>query len=108
MIHDILYPDRYAGGELRTIVWDDVAGTVEGSHSLVDGVLSDGAPMVGTPQGITYLDDPMHLPEEFLLLLAVNYRGGSDLHPDAVLPDSLKDITPKRLTVVPVPDGADG
>lgn len=105
LIHEIRYPDSSAGDELRTIVWDDVAGTVEGDHVLVrEGLLSpDGPNMVGTPAGVTYLDDPMYLPEEFLLLLAVSYRGGEDLHPRAILPDSLKNVTPNDCASSPFP-----
>ena len=34
--HVITIPDLMAGRELRTIVWDDEAGTVEGTHSDIE------------------------------------------------------------------------
>lgn len=103
MIHEIQYPDWGAGGELRPIIWDDDAGTVEGDHSLIP-ILLTGPPILAAKFGITELKDPAHDPEEFLLLLAVNYRGGDDLDPRAVLPASLKDVTPRRLDAVDLPD----
>ncbi len=105
MIHEIQYPDWAAGGELRPIIWDDEAGTVEGEHSLVPLIPSFfEARLIAVKGGVTKLDDPAHTPEEFLLILAVNHRAGDDLDPRAVLPDSLKDITPRSLDTVALPD----
>jgi len=105
MIHEIQYPDWSAGGELRPIIWDDEAGTVEGDHSLVPfipSVFEDR--VIARKFGVTQLEDPAHTPEEFLLILAVNHQGGDDLDPRAVLPESLKDVTPRRLDAVDLPD----
>lgn len=105
MIHEIKYPDWAVGGELRPIIWDDEAGTVEGDHSLVPLIpdVFEGR-VIATKAGVTELDDPAHTPEEFLLILAVDHQDGDDLDPRAVLPDSLKDVTPRRLEAIEIPD----
>ena len=74
-VHTIMLPDRMRGRELRSIVWDDEAGTVSGDHyRVVDGSiqrkLDRPKPMeVGGPWGYWKLHDPAHDPAEFLIVL---------------------------------------
>ena len=37
-VHTIMLPDMLYGDEPRTVIRDDVAGTVEGTHSDVPGM----------------------------------------------------------------------
>ena len=73
-VHTIMLPDRMRGRELRSIVWDDEAGTVSGDHYDVDEnirrILERPKPMeVGGPWGYWKLQDPAHDPAEFLVVL---------------------------------------
>ncbi|MYF98470.1 hypothetical protein F4212_04950 [Candidatus Poribacteria bacterium] len=74
-IHTITIPDWQRGDELRSIVWDDEAGTVNGEHSLVPDLrrfFDAPKPItVGDPGGTWDLRDPAHNPVEFLTLLGV-------------------------------------
>ena len=73
--HTILLPDMMRGRALRSIVWDDQAGTVEGEHYDVDWIrdviqqAAKGPVTVGDPGGTWDLRDPGHDPAEFLVLL---------------------------------------
>ena len=96
-VHTIMLPDLMRGRELRSIVWDDEAGTVSGDHyRVVDGdiqrILDRPKPMkVGGPWGYWKLDDPAHDPAEFLVVLYT-------LHGHIV-------FEPLRSTLPPVFDG---
>ncbi len=74
-VHTIMLPDYVHGGEMRSIVWDDEAGTVSGDHyRVVDGdiqrKLDRPKPMsVASLWGKWILHDPAHDPAEFLVLL---------------------------------------
>ena len=80
--HTILLPDMMRGRALRSIVWDDQAGTVEGEHYDVDWIRdviqqsAEGPVTVGDPGGTWDLRDPGHDPAEFLVLLEMSVSGG--------------------------------
>ena len=94
-----MIPDMMVGRELRSIVWDDEAGTVEGEHSQLDGLhwaLAEPTPLVLHNIAASWtLDDPAHDPADFLALLGqiIDWR---------VLED------PLRSTLPPVFDGVEG
>ncbi len=71
--HEIRLPDRVRDRELRTISWDDEAGTVSGDHFKVEylrDILAAPKPVTVGGVGATWdLEDPGHRPEEFLVLL---------------------------------------
>ena len=71
--HEISIPDRLRGRELRSIVWDDEAGTVGGDHFSVAwlrAVFEAPKPITVGDAGRTWdLADPAHDPAEFLVLL---------------------------------------
>ena len=71
--HEIRIPDRMRGEALRTVVWDDEAGTVEGDHWDVDWIADTlAAPKPVTVGGIGRfweLTDPGRDPAEFLVLI---------------------------------------
>ena len=80
--HTILLPDAMRGRALRSIVWDDQAGTVEGEHYEVATIRdiirqsAKGPVTVGDPGGTWDLRDPGHDPAEFLVLLEMSVSGG--------------------------------
>ena len=93
--HTLMVPDFMVGRELRSIVWDDEAGTVEGEHSQIDDLREDLAKptpyVVHNIAASWTLDDPAHDPADFLALIGfVDWR---------VLED------PLRSTLPPVFDG---
>lgn len=97
MKHVIKYPDGPQwdpAAELRTIIWDDEAGTVEGDHREVPGMKlvfeHGGQAVLGMPYGTLLLEDVRHNPQDFVSLLA----DCQELDPRAILPDSLKGIEP--------------
>ncbi len=65
------------GRELRTIVWDDEAGTVAGDHSKVGSFrrvfAADKPVTIGDEGGTWDLVDPAHDPVEFLAILHIVY-----------------------------------
>lgn len=97
MKHTIQFPNGRFEDELRTIVWDDEAGTVEGDHDLVPTlqlVCESDAPCVISRQwGVLHLDDVAHNPQHFLSALCGGHQEGR-VPPAAVLPDALKGIEP--------------
>ncbi|MBC6406280.1 MAG: hypothetical protein GDA41_11285 [Rhodospirillales bacterium] len=72
-IHTIMLPDMRYGDEPRSVVWDDEAGTVEGTHSDIPWMQRDlAAPKpvnYSSHERVLYLKDPGHDPAEFLWLL---------------------------------------
>ncbi|MCZ0953909.1 MAG: hypothetical protein OXJ56_15175 [Rhodospirillaceae bacterium] len=72
-VHTITIPDWSQDGELRSIIWDDVAGTVEGDHIEVDSfqrVFAADKPVTVGDTGLAWeLDDPAHDPSQFLAVL---------------------------------------
>ena len=76
-VHAITLPDMLRGEEPRTILWDDEAGTVSGTHhDLPDIRRVFAAPKpveVGVCGRVWRLRDPAHDPAEFLALLHISY-----------------------------------
>lgn len=76
-IHIINLPDTQHGGDLRSIVWDDVAGTVNGEHASISFFRQTFAaekPVTVGDTGSTWnLHNPAHDPAEFLVLLWVAF-----------------------------------
>ena len=74
-VHTIRIPDYMRGGELRSILWDDQAGTVEGDHYKVPSfrrVFAAPKPVtLGDSGGTWDLTDPARDPAEFLVVLWV-------------------------------------
>lgn len=95
--HRIRVPDWQRGQELRTIVWDDEAGAVDGDHSQVgwiDEVLAAPKPVTVGDTGMVWeLNDPGRDPAEFLVLIR-------DIHWPALEP-------PLRDTLPPVFHGVE-
>ena len=77
-VHEIMIPDPWPWhrGELRSVVWDDVAGTVDGDHRNVPWIqetLALPKPVdAGSPGVLWTLDDPGHDPAEMLVLLVLS------------------------------------
>ena len=97
MKHTIQYPEGlFEDGELRTIVWDDEAGTVEGDHDLVPYLQriceSDNPYVISRQWGVLHLDDVAHNPQHFLSALCDGREG--EIPSNAVLPDALKGVEP--------------
>ncbi len=96
-IHRINLPDMLYGREMRTVIWDDVAGTVAGTHSDVPDMQRDLAlptPLDCSSEGrVLYLHDPAHDPADFLWLLGLTFNG--------IL------YEPLRSTLPPIFDGVD-
>ena len=96
--HTLMIPDFMVGRELRSIVWDDEAGAVEGEHSqlyrLRDVLAATPPYVIGDIAETWTLEDPAHDPADFLAALA------HLLHSD-VLSD------PLRSTLPPVFDGVE-
>ena len=69
-----MFPDIMVGRDLRSIVWDDEAGTVEGDHSQIDRIreaLARPTPLVLHDIAASWtLEDPAHNPADFLSLLS--------------------------------------
>ena len=77
--HTITLPDMLRGGEPRTVIWDDEAGTVSGTHSDLPDIreaLDAPKPVTVGVAGRTWrLLDPARDPAEFLVLLNIaNWR----------------------------------
>ena len=85
--HTIMFPDWMVGRELRSIVWDDDAGTVEGEHSHIDDLreaLAEPTPLLLPSIAASWtLNDPAHDPADFLALLShlIDDRAVRDLPP---------------------------
>ena len=75
--HTIRLPDLMQGRELRTIIWDSEAGTLEGDHSDIEYLRRTFAapkPVTrGYAAGVWHLQDPAHDPAEFLIDLWLVY-----------------------------------
>ncbi len=112
-MHAIRMPDRMRGRELRTIRWDDEAGTVDGDHWHVpwlQELLARKPPvLLGSVPGALVLHDPGRDPRDFLALLGVVYwpilaepdpdgRTPGDRHR---LPPALRRVEPTRIPAPP-------
>ena len=108
--HTIMFPDWMVGDDLRSIVWDDEAGTVEGDHSQIDSLrktLAKPTPYVIGDVAITWtLDDPAHNPADFLAVLSLNidYRAVDDLR--STFPPVFDGVEPTPGVAIPCPPGA--
>ena len=96
-VHTIMLPDMLYGDEPRTVIWDDSAGTVTGTHSKVpsmQAILDAPKPVDRSGEGIVlFLKDPGHDPAEFLHLLSAAFWPILD--------------EPLRSTLPPVFDGVE-
>ena len=96
-VHTIMLPDRLYGDEPRSVIRDDVAGTVEGTHSDVPGMrrtLARPTPVnCSSDERVLYLHNPAHDPAEFLWLIGTAFSG--------IL------YAPLRSTLPPVFDGVE-
>lgn len=96
-VHTLRIPDRMHGRALRSIVWDDEAGTVTGEHSNVDSflrVFAANKPVTVGDTGLAWdLTDPAHDPAQFLAVLWSVYAPALD--------------EPLRSTLPAVFDGVD-
>ena len=94
-VHTIMLPDYMYGREPRSVVWDDQAGTVAGSHSDVPWmrqVLAAPTPYNLSDEGrILFLEDPAHDPRDFLWLLNAAYWPVIDEPLHSTLPPVLRD-----------------
>lgn len=74
-VHTITLPDELRGAEPRTILWDDAAGTVSGTHSGLPNIRraleAPGPVEAGTAGQVWRLRDPGRDPAEFLVLLYI-------------------------------------
>lgn len=105
MIHEFHIPDGMHGGELRSVVWDDDAGTVEGSHY---GVAELRRSIAAAPLTITFvagalsLDNPARSAPDFLALLwSICYSPTVMDH----TPASLADVEPTPWVIDELPEG---
>ena len=110
-VHTIRLPDRMHGRELRTVIWDDEAGSVSGDHFDV-GWMQEALqhlPVDLTNEGrVLVLRDPAHDPRDFIHLLAACW--GDVLAEDRdLLPEPLRSVDPTPILpppgVVQDPDG---
>ena len=104
-VHEIRIPDMVRGDEPRSILWDDVAGTVSGDHfriAYLEDVLAAPKPVTvgGPPSTIWDLVDPGHRPEEFLVLLFTVWH--------RVLDPEHRDTLPEIFDGVAFPEGEPG
>ena len=78
-VHTIMLLDRLYGDEPRSVIRDDVAGTVEGTHSDVPGMrrtLARPTPVnYSSDERVLYLHNPAHDPAEFLWLIRTAFNG---------------------------------
>ncbi len=97
--HTIMLPswDPDAQGDLRALVWDDEAGTVEGDYSHVDSIRAFFEDpkrwTAGTVKGKLRLEDPRHRPEDFAGMIMMLYCSAGDWE-RIVWPSALADVVP--------------
>ncbi len=112
-VHTIQIPDWRggAGGELRTLVWDDEAGTVAGDYSGVESIRKFfGDPerwTRGDASGVLQLEDPRHKPEDFKGMLMAVYCANVNDWARIVWPPALAGIAPTPLDLGDTPEGAE-
>ena len=107
-VHTIQLPDWRGGanGGLRTLVWDDEAGTVSGDHSKVEDIRRrfqrPETWTSGDAKGALQLRDPLHIPEDFKMMIGHLFVPDPDLH-RIVWPPTLADVAPTPLDPGPPP-----
>ena len=108
-VHRITLPDVMRGREPRTILWDDVAGTVDGDHFVVRRLrerLAEPPPLVQPCViGSRTLRDPAHDPGDFKALLTTVMQCPSAWSYDD-LPEPLRSAETPAWDVNPLPEGA--
>ena len=113
-VHTIRLPDRLYGRELRTILWDDEAATVEGDHSKVDAMqaMIDDAPTKFVNETCTILLKDRDPRDFWHLILAAFYPAAREPL-RSTMPAVLRDVEPTELVMHPsltrvvFPDGAE-
>ena len=115
-VHTIRLPDMLYGDELRTILWDDEAATVEGDHSNIPWMRERiaAAPTELVNETCTIpLKDPGRDPREFWRLLIAVFYPVADEPLRSTMPAVLRDVEPSELVIHPsltrvtYPDGAE-
>ena len=105
MIHELRIPDVINGRELRPVIWDDEAGTVEGGHYDVPLLRRRFAEAPSTHHrefGSLTLLDPAHSAADFLALLFMDcYSPRLAEH----LPPSLAGVEPTHWRMAELPQG---
>lgn len=100
-VHIITLPDGIGSDDLRTIVWDDEAGTVSGTHHnlpYIRRIFAAPKPVeVGVCGRVWRLRDPAHDPAEFLVLLYISHW--------PVLDPPLRETLPAIFDGVELPAG---
>ncbi len=108
-IHTIMLPEGF-NRPMRSIVWDDEAGTVTGEHRDVpwmQGILAEPTPVVLlVPGGDATLRDPGHDPADFLFLLRRVYWPVVDEPLRSSLPPVFDGVEGTRIREGKLPDGA--
>ena len=78
-VHTIMLPDMLYGDEPRSVIRDDVAGTVEGTYSdvpVMRRTLARPTPVNGSSdERVLYLHNPAHDPAGFLWLIGTAFSG---------------------------------
>ena len=115
-VHTIRLPDRLYGRELRTILWDDEAATVEGDHSktpwMRERIAAAPTELVNRTCTIP-LKDPGRDPREFWRLLTAVFYPVAREPLRSTMPAVLRDVEPTELVMHPsltrviYPDGAE-
>ena len=109
--HTIMLPEWVAGDDLRSIVWDDEAGTVEGEHSRLDlirEILAEPTPYtVGSVASEVTLEDAAHSPADFLRVLGIWIDSRVLEDPlRSTLPPVFDGVEPTPCVGYPCPPGA--
>lgn len=108
MRHEITIPDAFKGDEPATIVWDDVEGTVSGSHSAVRelrDVFRQGSLVLCGAPGSCVMRDPAHRPEDFVR--ALQWMPGASMRVVLEdLPEPLRSVEPTPWDIPDLPPGA--
>ena len=99
-VHTIMLPDMLYGDEPRSVIRDDVAGTVEGTHSDVPGMrrtLARPTPVnYSSDERVLYLHNPAHDPARFLWLIGTAFNG--------ILYEPLRSTPPRAMPMAISPD----
>ena len=115
-VHTIRLPDMLYGDELRTILWDDEAATVEGDHSNIPWMrerIADAPTELVNETCTIPLKDPGRDPREFWRLLTAVFYPVAREPLRSTMPAVLRDVEPTELVMHPsltrviYPDGAE-
>lgn len=103
-VYCIMVPDRTKDNSLRSIIWDDLAGTVTGDHEHVpwiQSILQQSTPVYFNYPRTVRLEDPAHDPRDFWWLLYDAYWPMMSPPLNAGLPPVLRDVTPRPANPMP-------